>query len=525
MAAMPESGAHARRLRGRRRRSGEVSGAWLAWLTLFGVAPAAADSLFLQPALIARETVTSNANFGTELTSQGDVLSELIPSLVMRSIGKNLTVDANFFVDAIDYLHGSEPNRALPNGGIDALFKALDQHLFIDASALAAQSLSNVFAASPQGASTYNTFTTVNYRLSPYFKGELPGGVFYVLRNDNGWVRANGSGSSALADTQLTRGSVDIDKLPKAFGWNVHVETDDTVYTESNIFATHESVARLTLKAAVDPELVVGLRGGAEKENFLIDTGRRAIWGAELHWRPQDRTDVNMYGERRFFGAKWDFDVKHNVNRFVLNIDGDRDVLTSAQATFALSPSGHGMADMLDAMLLVSVPDPIERARQVQELLSQEGLSGAIASAVPIYDATPVLITRYSAAITWLGRRDAVSFAFYDLYTQFPSGMLPPLVALESAFGENDQRSFALTITHHLTPNLSLSAYGRISMIDGLAASTGDYTRQNAGTLQLTDSLTPRTDVFGGVRLQAIESNVTPQAREKAAFIGVGHRF
>jgi uncharacterized protein (PEP-CTERM system associated) len=489
-------------------------------------APADANDLYVAPSFLADETLSSDANFGTSALSRSDLITEFEPSLVLRGVTRRLTVNSDLSLDAVDYRHGSEPDRILPRGGVDALVEAVDKHLYLDAAALASQSKINLLAASPEGPSTYNTFTTANYRLSPYVKGELPAGVLYVVRSDNGWVRATGTGVSPYVNSQLNRESVDVDKLPQAIGWSVHLDSAETRFVDSPAPMTRASVARLVLKVAVGPEWVLNLRGGAEQESFLRDGNGDAIYGAGFAWHPTDRSDVGASVERSFFGSRWTYGIDHHTGRLVLKLNGGRDVVTSAQAAFVAPAGSRGMADLLESMLLTSIPDPIARARAVQDTLAQSNLADAVQTAAPVYDATPMLITSHNASLAWLGRRgEAASLSLFDVRTQVPFWLLRPDVLATGGTSAYDQRGLALTLAHQLGPYTSLSASARTYRYEGLATTGSGLTKQNVGSLRLSHDLTPKTSVFGSVRLQAIESDVTPAAREKAVVVGVGHRF
>jgi len=203
---------------------------------------------------------------------------------------------------------------------------------------------------------------------------------------------------------------------------------------------------------------------------------------------------------------------------------GWRDVVTTAQTVLLLPPGGD-MAGLLDAMLTPSYPDPVERAAAVQAMMALQNLPQTTAGGSTIYTTIPMLVTSNKAALTWLGRRDAVSLSGFVLRTQdVPSGMNPEYnVGAETA--QTQQVGGDLTATHHLTPFTSVIAGGVASKIEGIGLTSGQYTKEYALTLNLAHLFSLRTTGFVGTRLQAIISNVTPDAREKAVLIGLNHRF
>jgi hypothetical protein len=76
-----------------------------------------------------------------------------------------------------------------------------------------------------------------------------------------------------------------------------------------------------------------------------------------------------------------------------------------------------------------------------------------------------------------------------------------------------------------VSPVTSVTLVGQVNEVVSLGAASGDQTRENTLSLQLNHDLSARSKFFVGARLQAIESNVTSDAREKAAFLGISHKF
>ncbi|HXY05916.1 MAG TPA: TIGR03016 family PEP-CTERM system-associated outer membrane protein [Burkholderiaceae bacterium] len=482
-----------------------------------------AANLFVAPSLGWTETFTTNANFGLGGQPQSDVISELVPSLVLFALTKNLQVNVRMQVIALDYLHGTMPDVLLPNGGVLATFEALDRHFFLEGAATATQSQSDVFAATPAAPSSYNTFTTESYRLSPYFKGDLPGQVRYVVRSDNALERASGSEASSV-NSRLTTQSIDLDRMPHPLGWGMHAEAWQTDYTDDTTPIIRQELGEAILKVAPDPRLTFSPRGGIEQENFLLDTRPRAVYGGGLLWEPDDRTKLEGLAQHQFFGTQWTYGFRHREPFLIVNMTGWRDVVTTAQ-TLLLLPPGGDMAGMLDVMLTPSYPDPVERAAAVQAMMALQNLPQSTAAGSTIYTTIPMLVTSNKAAITWLGRRDAVSLSGYILRTQdVPSGMNPEY-NVGALTAQTQEAGGDLTATHHLTPFTSVTASGVASEIEGIGLTSGEYTREFALTLSLAHLFSPRTTGFVATRLQAISSNVTPDAREKAVLIGLSHRF
>ena len=493
---------------------------------LLAAASARAAGLYYDPSVLVRETVTDNANFGVGPIATRDDITELVPSLVVRSIGEHLTVDGRMSADLIDYRYRTEPNRVLPNGGFSGQLEAFDGHFFLDAAALAAQNLNSIFLASSAAATSYNTFSTGNFRLGPAIKGQLPGGATYTLRADDSLIRGFGGAASGApgVDTNLARGTLDVDALPRPFGWTVHGQTSATTYQTGPVPISRESLARAVLKEQVEGQLVLDVRGGGEHENFVSDVPTHAFEGAGVTWQPSPRTKVDAQAEHRFFGTYYDYSARHSTPSLGINLSGSQDVLTTSEVIFSQPSIGHDMAALLDAMLMETVPDPVQRARAVQELMVQQSLPEANASAAQTYEPTPMRVSSNRGVLTWLGREDTVDLSYYEVHMQLPHEISPAFVPAGFT-GENRQRGASLTVIHHLGPFTNVSVTGGEHRVDGLGATNGQYTRGDAVTVQMNRRLSTHTEFFIGGRLQAVEFSALPATREKGALLGGSHHF
>lgn len=479
---------------------------------------------YLQAGFALNETYTDNPLFGQQAEAPSELVSEFVPSLVLRSNGRRLKADADIQLDAIDYLHHTLPDAVLPRGGAEGTLEAVEQHLYVNAAVLANQTLNEVAGASPVQPSNFNTFTYVNYRLSPYWRGELPGGVIYLVRSDNGWLRATGATGASTVDSQLADETAELDRLPSPLGWTVRLQTVRTSYVDPTVPDTRETSGRVFLKAEADQQWIFGVIGGAEAENYLVQESGHPIYGASLEWRPAQRTQVSIEDERRFFGAHWQYTVRHHSGSFVLSMAGYRDVETASQSVFATSTVGQ-MQTMLDSMLSESVPDPIERAAAIQNLFAQQNVSEELSAAATIFGSFPLMQTTNQAALTWIGRRNSVTYnAFASRIQPLPESMTTFTIPGGELL-RNEQIGQDLSFNHRLTPWTSVTLNGQYRTTFGIAEATGSQTHQATGQLRLDHEFTPRTHAYLGARMQFIESNVVTNSREKALLCGFNHRF
>jgi len=481
------------------------------------------ENVFVQAAVKAQETYTTNANFGVEHTALSDWITEVIPSLIVKDVAKRFQLTANVSVDGIYYLRGAEPNRVLPTGGVDAVLEAVQDHLFVDAGVVAVQTPANVLLANPQGGSTFNNFTIFTYHVSPDFKGELPLGVRYDIHSDNAWTHAS-SAAAGVGDTYFGHDSAELASLPQPIGFTLRVEQIETRYVDSTTPSTREQFARLIIRATVDPQLVVGLRGGRERENFINNDQASWITGAEFDWKPTDRSDISAFAEKRIFGTGFHYSATHH-NPFVsLSLTGDRDIVTATQLLFTLPATGN-VAGLLDAMLTAQYPDPVGRAQAVQNLMESQNLPNTLAGPTAIMNPNAYLSTVQSASAVVTGQRNAIALILFVTRTQpLPTDLTG--IAEPTLFANNYvQRGGTFNLTHQLSPFTKLGADATVSRFLGNGAQSGTSSRQEMLTLHVNHSLSSRTDVLAGTRIQYFSSNLAENVVEKAVFVALNHRF
>jgi uncharacterized protein (PEP-CTERM system associated) len=87
----------------------------------------------------------------------------------------------------------------------------------------------------------------------------------------------------------------------------------------------------------------------------------------------------------------------------------------------------------------------------------------------------------------------------------------------------NTQYGGNVVWSHSLTPLLILTASVDASRtVDNAQQGT---TRQASVRAGLTSPISPKTDIYGGLRFQILRSDVSTDYDEAAVFVGISHRF
>jgi uncharacterized protein (PEP-CTERM system associated) len=485
--------------------------------------PAHAERWTLLPAIDARATWSDNVSFEEHGARQSDTIFELIPSLQLRGEGKRFRIAGTVSLDALTYANGTRNSRALPSGDLTANLEAIERLFFIEAGISARQASDDVFAPRPDGGSDFNTVTTTQYRLAPTLEGRIGSEVTYRVRSNNSWTQVSGSDTDAEG-SYLGEHSVRIARRPAPFGWSVEAARSDTRFEAADQPSAVVDSGRISLLYAFTSTVNFGLRGGYETTNIVIDNQNQVIYGAELNWRPSERTDFSAFWEERFFGSSWNVRFNHRMPRLAWTLSFARDIASFPQ-TFLTLPPTNNVAALLDAAFTTRFPDPTERSRVVQDLIARQGLPPSLATQTPLFAQRISLVTTGNATIAYLGVRNSVALSAFHSRTEDLSDSIFSSTGI-GGFTNVTQDGTSLTYTFQASPTLSANLTSGYTRSRGVGINEGLHSKQVSFRLQLTRQIAPKTSAFIGARTQKFDSNVDVEsARENAAFVGLGHRF
>src|SRR5262249_23197024 len=137
-----------------------------------------------------------------------------------------------------------------------------------------------------------------------------------------------------------------------------------------------------------------------------------SFYGAGLHWRPTERTDLNGWWEHHYYGSSYNWSLTHRLPNVALAANFSRGLSSFPQLAL-LIPARVTVSPFLDAPFTARIPDPVERARAVQQFLAQSGLPPTLASPLNVYATTVTLQTNASVSAVWIGALNALSFTVF----------------------------------------------------------------------------------------------------------------
>lgn len=488
---------------------------------------ASAQPFTLEPGLRGQLTYSTNAGFEASGADEPDLIVELAPSITLRGGGARLRASGTMEFVGLWYERGTQRDRVLPNGSLALTLEAIERRLFIEAAVAARQEQVDPFGVRPEGFSTVNNRTAVQYRLSPYLEGQFSPTIRYRLRSDNTYTRTHPADTAATdTDGYLGRQVAELERVPRPLGWRLSYERTDRRLDDPASSRETLQVARLALRWQVTEQLALGLRGGYETNDFLaLEYEDDRFIGGEIEWRPTERTLLRGYVEDRVFGTGWSASFSHRMPWLAWDLTTDRG-LFSAQEVLLLAPAGTDVAALLGALLTTRIPDPVQRDAAVQDLIQRGRLPAAFGRDTNIYAERVSLLTSLRGSIALVGLRNSLTLSGFRARTEDLAtlGLAPSLGPLASATN-NEQRGVGLTYALTVTSVDVLSLGGTRSTTTGLGALAGEQTRQSAATLRWTRRAGPRTGLFAGARYQVVDSNVSGDSDETAVFAGFTHRF
>ena len=478
--------------------------------------------LHIQSSVTGEVYWTDNVNL-VAADRRSDFVFQLTPRLVVEERGANTFLSANVSAPVLLYANtGGENNRIAPDASVQGTVQFYPRLFYVDGSVQVSQQFLSPFAPRPQNfvSATNNRYTAQSYRVSPYLKGDGPGGLHYELRDTNTWTNANATAGADRAYTNEVTGN--IAQEPRPLGLDASYDRVDTKFADQESFVTE--IGRVGGSWRPDDQWQFQLRGGYEDNRFLLERFSGFTYGAGLRWRPNVRTSLDVDGEHRFFGASYHVSLAHRLPLSVWTFHASRDITTYPQQLASLP--GQGNVDMLLNTLFASrITDPVARQTFVDQLIRERGLPATLASPLDLFTQQATLQETVDTSINLLGARNSVLMTAYRRRIQpVPGTTLALLDVLPASQIDNTQVGTNVVWSYRITPLYTLS-----TSADWYRAVANDQSglRSQQWSMQSTLSapLSKLTRLFGGVRYQRFTSNREATIEETAVFVGLDHAF
>jgi uncharacterized protein (PEP-CTERM system associated) len=486
----------------------------------------------LEPTLRASVTFTDNSNFGLRLPPQDELIFDVAPGFRVAGESSRLRLTGGLELIGRYFVNDTQTDRVLPSGNVLGTFDLYNGTVFLEAGVSAVQELIDPIGTVADTTSINNTQTSIQYSISPYVTRESTSGLNYLIRSDNTHSDTRRYGQPArpdasAADGYFGRHEARFEQRPRRIGWRLwYLRTDSQADVPLAQTDTYE-LARAALLLQLVDRLTIGARIGREHNNFaLVGEQDGTIFGAEMNWRPTERTRVEGWWENRFFGSAWDGTFAHRMPWLVFEIVSSRDLATYQQLVFGL-PTGGNVATLINEMLRTRVPDEAQRGRLVEELIARGRLPREVDGPANIYSDDVSRTQRLTARIAFIRMRHSITLSGYKSRTEDLSELgLGEVIGTGSSATNNQQSGGEAMYTLRVSPLDTVGASLRYYRARGLGDFSEEQSRQLVYRLEWTRMLAPHT--FGLVQVRHQDFQFEADAgreRESALVLGIAHRY
>ncbi len=488
---------------------GMYGAAWLlglsvAWSQEMDV-PAGGGRLGLQisPSLSVSERYSSNAK-QVSTRPQSEFVTQISPGVSIRSNTSRIKGNLDYSLNANYYANGTSGNDIQNALNTNWRVEAVEGWAFLDASAIISQQSISAFGTKSVDSvfNSNNSTETLNYRFSPYVRGEFAGGTGYEARLNFSGVNAD---AQAASDLRTSGGQLRVTgKRSGALVWSV-----DTSRTKSKFSlgrTTENNIVQGRLDYVLSSQANVFLTLGRESNNFSsLSNQNYPTSGVGFLWRLNERTKLDGQIERRSFGHSHNLSFEHRTGRTSWRFSDVQGVSNTADQA-GVTAVGT-LAQLLSIQFEALEPDPVRRAELVNNYLLANGynpntpvLSNFIASS-----ASKQRRQEISAALT--GIRDTVTFS----YSRSSNRQLGNVVSAFDDFSTSDliqQTGFIVSYSHRLTRDAALSVGVSRQNTAGVQGSLG--TSLKALDVTLSGRLGRQLFATLGLRRAQFDSTTSP---------------
>lgn len=482
-----------------------------------------ADPWRVEPSITGQETWTDNVNLQPSTNARSDLITEISPGLSIHGAGGRVRADLDYRLTGLLYARDSALNDTQNFLNASGVVEAVEKILFVEARAQIAQQTISAFGIQPasNASATANRTETRNFSVSPYSKGSLGQWAAYDVRFQTAATRTK---EETGTDSNVRRwdGRVASTTSLASFGWVLDYQNVRNDFR--NGLDTKSTWARGTITYNIDPNLRVFARGGKETNNYFVEDRSYTTHGLGLEWAPTERTQLSLENDKRFFGRGYRYAFRHRTPHTAWNFVATQDATTTTNQ-LTKNPTGTAFDRFFD-LLASQVPDPVQRAEQVRQLLISTGIPPESIPQAGFLATSVFIEKRAEASVALLGVRNTMTLSL------FRSESKP--VSLNASAADDFvvasrivQRGAGVDWNHKLSSLSSLATMLRWERNSGSGTSTAEQTTLRSVSVALDTQLSPKTTGSIGLRHVRFDSEGGSGSdyRENAVLASVVHRF
>lgn len=477
----------------------------------------AAPAWRIVPSMAADLTYTDNVGL-VSTAKKSDLITRLSPGIVVEGQGGHVTGMLNFRWSEYAYANDSRRNNQQKMLNANGTVELVDQWLYLDGRGSISQQPVSAFGT--QGVSNElvngNRTETSTYQWSPYIQGRLGGVADYMLRYTGTRTKAGtgelafGSGTTSSAWSGRLAGDTALSSL----GWSVDLQQQKIERSTARDTESKRAVASLEYR--IDPQVKLRATLGRESDDYSSTQSQsRAVHGYGAEWAPTERTNVSYDKQTRSFGDSYSASFQHRTALTAWRLSQSKNVSTPSDQL--LNTSLGSAFDLLNQQLTSSIPDPVLRARIVNQQLLLLGIPADAQAFGTIITSRAYVSRRQEASFILTGARNVVTLSANKSDSQVLG--TGGSVADDFSLSPHIQQSgFTTSWAHKLSPDTAVTLNGRQSRNKSSTASLD--TRIKSLSLLLTTKLGPQTSATMGLRQTRSDSNGLARSYDEQAITG-----
>lgn len=464
----------------------------------------------ITPRITLQETFTDNVEPGAR-TKVRDQITEINPGV--RIVGQSARAKMNLDYSVREMIYGRNSRGNQTQQALNAVanLEAIEKFLFVDMSGvISQQTISALGVQSPANYSINDNSTeTSNFRISPFVRGKLAGFAEYEGRYSRSKVHSK---SSQVGDTDIEewRGMLKGNTRVARLDWSL--EAGQQGYDYKNGRKTESDTLRGLLAYNIAPEWKVSASIGRERNDFAsLEQQNWQTHGYGLDWKPNNRTDVSAFREKRFFGHGHTLSINHRLPYSALKYSDTRDI--SSQSTQPAVSVYGTVYDLLFTQLASTIPDEAMRADYLARFLQQTGISPSALVISSFLSSQVSVQRRQELSYVLRGARNTATVAVNrsqndQLGIGLGGGSAPVVPAAIK------QRGVSVSLSHQLSALSSLNVNGIHSRNTG-SSELGQRSTQKTLSAGFSTRLGAKTSAGLTARRTEFDSEAAPYT-EKA---------
>lgn len=368
------------------------------WVALLAPSVVGAAQFRVEPRLNVSETYTDNVGLTPPGREQSDFITQVIPGISIQGRSGKSEVFLDYSLQTLIYASDSGRNTLNHRLSTFAKTELIDDFLFFDAQASVFQQ--NTSLLGPIGLGFSNDNNNVSdvrtYSVTPIVRQSLGSTLSYEARYRHDYV---GTDANSLSNSDSDKVVVAV-KSGTAFsriGWALNYSKEIVNYQASQ--DTRAESVSADIRYALDPRFALLTTVGYEKNDFAF-IGPKPVgefYDAGVDWQPSILTHLRATVGERFFGRTYFLDYSHRSRKFLWTARYSENIASTRSQL--LLPSSIDTFAYLDALSTSQIPDPIQRARFVNDFIATRGLSPTLFSATNFFTNRTFLEKRFEASV------------------------------------------------------------------------------------------------------------------------------